>query len=166
MTLYRWMLCLSLLCAPVHLLATELHGRVVRVTDGDTFTLQQNDGTEVVIRIAAIDAPERHQRFGKDARARLKVLIGQSEVRVQALGSDSYGRTLGSTFIGAQDIGLAMIAQGLAWHYTIKSTPKDTAQYQTYAAAQARAQQGRKGLWQDRNPRPPAAWRRYNKPRY
>lgn len=147
------------------LFAAELKGQVVRVSDGDTFTLQQDDGTEYVIRIACIDAPERQQRYGKDARAILKNMIEQSQVTVQDIGLDNYGRTLGFTFLASQDVGLAMIEQGLAWHYTIKSTPKNTVQYQNYAAAQARAKQARKGLWQDRNPKPPALWRRYAKPR-
>ena len=47
---------------------TEFAGQVVGVTDGDTLDVLLADKTTVRVRFNGIDAPERGQPFGNDAK--------------------------------------------------------------------------------------------------
>ncbi len=57
-----------LLSAPA--MSSELHGRVVSIADGDTFTLLTADKEQIRIRLAEIDTPESGQPYGNRARQR------------------------------------------------------------------------------------------------
>ena len=54
-----------LLIIPLLLPAQVLRGHVVKIADGDTFTLLVNGREQVKVRIDGIDAPEKGQAFGK-----------------------------------------------------------------------------------------------------
>jgi endonuclease YncB( thermonuclease family) len=54
--------------------AVELHGRIVRVADGDTVTIVDAAKRQHRIRIVGIDAPKRRQAFGDRFRQRLREL--------------------------------------------------------------------------------------------
>ena len=47
---------------------TTITGTVVGVTDGDTITLLEDNHTQVKVRLAQIDAPEKKQDFGQRSR--------------------------------------------------------------------------------------------------
>jgi endonuclease YncB( thermonuclease family) len=66
---------LALLAGP--LLAAELNGKVVGISDGDTLTLLVPDGAsfkQVRVRLAEIETPESRQPYGNRARQALSVL--------------------------------------------------------------------------------------------
>jgi micrococcal nuclease len=44
---------------------TTITGTVVGVTNGDTITLLEDNHTQVKVRLAQIDAPEKKQDFGQ-----------------------------------------------------------------------------------------------------
>lgn len=63
----RWLLLLlALAAAPV--LADTLEGRVVGVADGDTLTVLDGAKRQHMVRLAGIDAPEKGQPFGNQAK--------------------------------------------------------------------------------------------------
>jgi len=61
--------------------------RVVRVSDGDTFTGLDSEHRQVKIRIHGIDAPETGQAFGNVAKKALADLIAGKTVTIE--GRDS-----------------------------------------------------------------------------
>lgn len=74
---------------------TILKGKVVRVADGDTITLLDEDNKQVRIRLYGIDCPENHQDFGTVARQFTADHCFQKIVNVEVKDIDRYGRTVG-----------------------------------------------------------------------
>ena len=131
----------------------ELRGRVVKVADGDTLTILGPDNTQYKIRLNGIDAPEKSQAFGQKSKERLSSLVFNRDVVVKWKSKDKYGRILGVVYLGTVDINLAMLRDGMAWHYKrFDSNP-------AYAAAESDARQNRRGLWADKNPIEPEKFR-------
>jgi endonuclease YncB( thermonuclease family) len=136
-----------------------LQGKVVAVSDGDTLRVLDASGTQHVVRLRGIDAPETRQAFGTKARERLASLTLRKVVRVTVHDHDRYGRVLASVEAGGQDVNRTMVADGLAWHYARYS--KDAG----LAAAERDARAAKRGLWADKAPVPPWEWRATEKDR-
>ena len=129
--------------------AETLTGKVVKVADGDTVTLLV--GTEQIrVRLWGIDAPEKGQAFGNRAKQALSDTVFGRAVRVDDLGKDKYGRTLGIIRLGDKNINLELVREGWAWWYR-QYAPRD----RELAAAEESARNGKRGLWADRDPVPP-----------
>jgi endonuclease YncB( thermonuclease family) len=150
-------LCLLL---PLWAAAETLTGRVVKVTDGDTLTLLDASQTQHKIRLAGIDAPESRQPWGQRSKAALVALVAGEGVAVDWSKRDRYGRILGKVIVGGTDAGLAQIKAGLAWWYRRYASEQSPADRAIYAAAEAQALAGKKGLWGDPQPVAPWEWRR------
>ena len=134
-----------------------LHGRVVRVADGDTITVLDAANTQHKIRFHGIDAPEKGQAFGKLAGKFLAGLVAGRDVSVEYTKRDRYGRIVGTIFCDGCDINLEMLKAGYAWHYKYyDSNP-------IYAAAESEARAAHRGLWQDKNPIVPHEFRKAKK---
>ena len=56
------------LILPASALADTLVGKVIKITDGDTVHVLQNNHIKEKIRLAGIDAPERKQPHGNKAK--------------------------------------------------------------------------------------------------
>jgi endonuclease YncB( thermonuclease family) len=140
-----------------------LVGRVVRVHDGDSLTLQQGRHG-VAVRLAAVDAPELEQPHGESARDALQACAFGRQVVVQVHGPDRHGRTVGQLEAVGRDCGLRLIELGLAWHYKAYEREQPLAERAAYAAAERNARRRRIGLWADESPEPPWAWRRTHPP--
>lgn len=93
---------------------------VTSVTDGDTVRV----GDER-IRLRGIDTPEirsprcrEERRRGLEAKRALEEMLAGTEVQIERLGRDRYGRTLAILRVDGVDIGSKLIARGLAlpWH--------------------------------------------------
>jgi endonuclease YncB( thermonuclease family) len=78
------------------------------------------------VRIASIDAPETHpprcareEELGEAATAKLRALLNSGAVTMTPIDRDrdTYGRLLRNVQVGGQDIGEALIAEGLAREY-------------------------------------------------
>jgi len=134
--------------------SSDLVGRVVKVSDGDTITVLDSSKTQHKIRLQGIDAPEKKQAFGNASRKFLAGLVANREVRVAWSKRDRYQRILGTVFVDGKDANLEMLKAGMAWHYKkYDSTP-------TYAQAESEARAAKRGLWQDKNPTEPEAFRK------
>lgn len=139
---------------PGWVLAATLTGTVTHVTDGDSLWVRPaQGGTPLALRLRHLDAPERCQPHGEEARTALARRVLRQPVSVQTHGVDDYGRTLATVTHRGQDIGAWLVQQGHAWS-------DDRARGRgPYAAQQQRARQARRGLWQAPQPMRPRQFR-------
>jgi endonuclease YncB( thermonuclease family) len=130
----------------------DLSGRVARVHDGDTLTL---DGSKV--RLWGIDAPELKQKCGGTAcgvvaRDALQALVQGKVVTCAQKDRDRYQRVVASCQVGGADLGEAMVRSGNALDYPRYSRGR-------YRQAERDAEIRRAGMWAGRFV-PPWEWRR------
>ena len=138
----------------LHCAADCITGKVTRVSDGDTVWVTDAAKLKHKVRLDRIDAPEKDQPWGKESAAVLKGWVFGKDVRVEYEKRDQYGRILGIIYNGTNDVNLAMVRSGNAWHYShFDKTPE-------YAAAEVEARAVRRGLWSQDNPVNPYQWRR------
>lgn len=139
--------------------ADEIVGRVVAVADGDTLTVLTGDKEQHRIRLSGIDAPEKSQAFGNVSKRHLSDIAFDKEVVVEYDKRDRYGRIVGKVFVGGQDVCLAQLAAGLAWHYKKYEGEQPAGDRPVYARTELDAREAQRGLWQDANPVPPWEFR-------
>jgi endonuclease YncB( thermonuclease family) len=139
--------------------AEVLVGKVVGITDGDTITVVDADKTEHKVRLMGIDAPEKTQDFGAASKQALSKYIYQREVTVEYKKLDKYKRKVGKVILDKQDICLAMIELGMAWHYKDYEKEQSKTDRDLYSQAELKARESRVGLWQDSNAIEPSAFR-------
>lgn len=141
--------------------AGVIQGRVVGVADGDTITVLDADRQQHRVRLVGIDAPEKKQKFGNVSKHALSSMVYGKEVSVNFSKRDRYGRILGRVSVpGVQDVNLAQIGAGMAWHYKHYAGDQAPADRASYAQAENSARRKRVGLWVDASPVPPWDWRR------
>lgn len=159
----KWALAIVLLvmcCVALPSHAEALQGRIVGVIDGDTVDLLSEGEILTRIRLSGIDAPEKAQPFGKVSKRALSDLIFNQIVTVVGSKRDRYGRLVAKIEKNGQDVNLALVQAGLAWHYkkyAREQLPEDRG---LYAAAEVRARRAKLGLWADAVPMAPWDYRR------
>jgi hypothetical protein len=67
---------------------------------------------------------------------------------------DRYGRTVARVVVDGEDLGLALVRAGLAWHYTHYSNDVELAR------AESAARAAKRGIWSHAKPIPPWEYRR------
>jgi endonuclease YncB( thermonuclease family) len=135
-------------------------GRVVHISDGDTFIIEKENGERVTVRIHAIDAPELSQEFGRESRENLRALIDNQQVEIRQQTTDQFRRTVGQVFSNGKDIGLEQVAGGFAWHFKQYAKQQPLDERKAYADAEESARNGRRGLWQNGQAENPQDYRR------
>lgn len=159
-----WLILISVICihakAPPTVPVTVLQGRVVRILDGDTVDLLVGGPRSERIRLAGVDAPEKGQPFGTQARKRLASLCFQRDVKIRASKRDRYGRLLGRILADGEDLNRRMIQEGFAWHYLKYAHEQSVDERTGDARAEREARAARRGLWVDAAPVPPWDWRK------
>ena len=136
--------------------ASQIQGKAVAITDGDTFTLLTIDQRQIKIRLYGIDCPEKGQAFGTKAKEKLSELIFGKYLTVTDRGLDRYGRTLGMVFHGELNICEEMIRTGFAWHFIRYDSNK------AWDLLEEQARREKVGLWSDPEPVAPWIWRKQN----
>lgn len=144
-----------LLALPVEALASSLAGRVVGIADGDTLTLLDVAKVRHRIRLAGIDAPEMSQAFGRRSKQHLAGLVFRKEVVVTWRKTDRYGRVVGKVLLGDEDVCLAQLRAGLAWHDKAHEHEQSQPDRASYALTETTARASRRGLWSGPAPMPP-----------
>ncbi|MES2973280.1 MAG: thermonuclease family protein [Pseudomonadota bacterium] len=130
---------------------------VVAVSDGDTLKARCGEPgayEQVTIRLAEIDAPEKHQPFGEASRQNLAALCFRKIASIKPTSTDRYGRTVARVECDGHDASAYLARSGMAWAFTRYLTDMEIKRMEE-AARTARV-----GLWKDRNPIPPWEWRR------
>lgn len=146
-----------LFVSPIEL-PTDLVGKVVGVSDGDTITVLV-DKKPIKIRLEGIDAPESKQSFGNRSKQALSDLVFGKVVIVKKTGEDRYGRSLGFVSRDGIDINATMLQEGWAWHY--KKYNRDS----RLADLELQARAAKRGLWSESNPLAPWDFRDRQKPK-
>ena len=136
--------------------ASELTGKVVGISDGDTFTLLTADKQQVKVRLAEIDAPESGQPYGDKSKQTLSGLIFSKDVRVVVQTTDRYGRTVGRPYVGDLDVCAEMVRVGAAWAY------REYLRDRSLLTIESDAKAGKRGIWglSEAQNVPPWEWRR------
>lgn len=127
--------------------AEVLNGTVVEISDGDTITVLDKSNNEHKVRLMGIDAPEKSQAFGNEAKQTLSNYIYKKEISVDYKKLDKYKRIVGKVKLDGQDISLQMIRDGTAWHYTEYEREQSKSDRDLYRAAEAMARETKVGLW-------------------
>ena len=158
----KWMVLLAALWSvPLAKADVTFHGVIVGVVDGDTIDVrfgptEDREFLTLRVRLAEIDAPERGQPWGKQARDAVKDDWILDEVRINYESLDRNGRIVGTVTreSDGENLNASLVRRGLAWHYTRYSKSEHL------AALQKAAQESKRGLWADASPVAPETWRR------
>lgn len=143
--------------------AATLQGKVIGVADGDTLTLLDAQKNQHKIRLQGIDAPEKAQAFGNKSKQSLHEMVHGKEVFVDVQKMDKYGRSVGKILVNQTDACLEQIKRGMAWHYKQYANEQSPEDRDVYAQAESTARAQSLGLWKDKSPTPPWAFRKQNK---
>ena len=147
------------LTAPLYALAAPISCKVVAISDGDTLTCLTAERTQIKVRLAEIDTPEKAQPYGQKSKAALSVLVFGKQVTLATQATDRYGRTVARVNAGGQDTNREMVRMGAAWVYRQYSKDK------SLLAVEAEARTSRRGLWAlpQADIVPPWEWRKAGK---
>ena len=132
--------------------AGSLHGRVLRVVDGDTIKVRLDGGRTERVRYIGIDTPESVkpgtpvQCFAKKASHFNASLVDGREVtlRLDAEQRDRYGRLLAYVYADRRFVNRELVARGYARTLTI---PPNVAHAGEFARLARRAREAGAGLW-------------------
>ncbi len=134
----------------------EFPAVVIHVADGDTVIVLDNYKSQIVIRLAEIDAPEDGQPWGARSRQYLRELALNKAVTVSPVSKDRYDRTVASLKLGNENVSAKIVASGNAWvfrHYLI---------HPELLNLEAQARAAKRGLWSMPEGQivPPWTWRK------
>ncbi len=128
---------------------------VIHVYDGDTIKATEN-GNEIIIRLAGIDAPEISNKkhlpgmpFCMKSKEYLSSLVFNKTVFIKFYGKDAAGKSLGEIFAGKVNINIEMINAGLAEVY--RGAPARNLDISAYRNAEKTAKESIKGIWELRD---------------
>ena len=155
----RYLIVLLLVTSTLQTVDAEPYkATVIQVWDGDSIVVSTADGPQQ-IRIFGIDAPEKDQPFGPQAKRYLERLLKNQQVSIEPLEQDSYQRTIANVTRQQRSVADRLVEQGFAWAYRRYNPPN------ALIKKEARAKRERRGLWQDNQPTPPWLWRQQAKKR-
>jgi len=154
-------LVLAVLGAPPARAEAFFDARVVAVFDGDTIEVLRSAPTPeaspepVRIRLAGIDAPERGQPWSQRARRALAARVAGREVRINAVTTDKFGRTVGEVYADGVCVGCELVREGHVWVFRFFSDDP------VLRELEAEAREAGRGLWglPEAQRVPPWRWR-------
>jgi len=117
-----------------------LVGRVTRVLDGDTIEVALSSGP-IRVRFGSVDAPEKNQPWGREARDALTRKLGDREVELDVVSQDQYDRLVAVVGLDDENVNAWLVQQGYAWAYREYTKDKN------YCAWEAEARAAQRGLW-------------------
>lgn len=129
------------------------HGKVVEVADGDTIVVLPVGRRAVRIRVDGIDCPEFGQAYSYQAKQFTVSLVFGKQVRIEGKERDRLDRLVARVFVGEQDLSVALVQAGLAWHYVHFSADP------VLIAAERAARSAEIGVWSETDPVPPWDYR-------
>lgn len=136
---------------------------VIGIADGDTLTARCDTDagpTNIIVRLAEIDAPEKRQAYGTRSQQHLAGLCFKKPAEITPQTIDRYGRTVARVVCEGSDANAEQVRAGMAWAYTQYTT--DT----RITRLERQARERHLGLWADSSPVAPWAWRRQSTSRH
>ena len=88
---------------------TVLTGTVTHIRDGDTIEVGK-----IPIRLNGVSAPELKEPLGPQSKKFIVGPVDGKHVSCELTGAKTYDRFVGTCYIDGEDIGIAVIAAGLA----------------------------------------------------
>jgi endonuclease YncB( thermonuclease family) len=135
----------------------KIQAQVIEVIDGDTVKLADNK----IVRYIGLDTPELHKRvgedwvdnpepFGEEAKQFNESLVKGKSVSLvlDVEQKDKYGRLLAYCFVDNIFVNERILEEGLGMLYT---RPPNVRYTEILVAAQKKARENQKGLWQGEN---------------
>lgn len=121
---------------------------VIKVIDGDTVIVKLGDKEESV-RLIGIDAPEKDMCFSNEAKEKLRELVENKKVKLEADGSqndrDKYDRLLRYIYLDDGTlVNEKMVKDGFAKEYTYKINYKFQREFRD---DEKMAKENKLGLW-------------------
>jgi micrococcal nuclease len=124
---------------------------VVEVIDGDTVDVL-TEGRELRVRYIGIDTPETVdprqpvECFGREASERNRQLVGGRSVGLEpdVSETDQFGRLLRYVWVDGRMVNATLVEEGYA---TATTFPPDARYADLFAALEAEAREGGRGLW-------------------
>ena len=139
--------------------------KVGYIIDGDTFIVSSS-GSNIKIRLDAIDCPEDGQEWGDISKAGLiKMIGGRRFVYLETHGEDIYGRTLATVYVENDskeivNVNERMVMLGHAWVMRKYIDHLPRCRQNKLNQLEWWAKRNRVGLWKSNNPIPPWKWRK------
>ncbi len=122
--------------------------RVIKVYDGDTFTLEGGDR----VRLRWVNTPELRpaEAFGEEAKQLAVDLVHGRLVKLDVSPEerDGYGRIIAGVKADGRDLSMALLEAGLAHVFMIPPDPVDLT---AMLRAQAKARKAGTGIWSTEN---------------
>lgn len=140
---------------PVVALPFNEQVQVAWVEDGDTVVVRDLTYGLFRVRLHAIDAPERLQAAGHEAKRALQGLLKNKNVEAACYKVDMHGRAVCRLRLAGIDPELELVRAGWAWHLQFFKREQTRAEWRLLANAQQQAKKYRRGLWRSPNPMPP-----------
>lgn len=131
-----------------------IRGRVSYVADGDTIHVM-SEGKRYKIRIYGVDTPEMSQEYGDKAKIYALKELENSDVKVDIVDTDRYGRSIGKVYYGKKYYNYEVIASGNAWWYEYYAKNELDLE-----RAQEIARERRLGIWGTKEPMAPWEYRK------
>ncbi len=124
--------------------------QVDHVVSGITIKVHNDAGVKFFVRLAAIRVPETNETSGsasakEQAKQHLTKLVGHRTIYVKSYGSDEPGRIVGEVYVRDRNVGLEMVAAGLA--EVNRSEPIQGLYLEPYEQAEVSARAARRGIW-------------------
>ena len=147
----QWLLLLCSILSFTSICLTQetISAKVVGVVDGDTITVLTKDKRQMMLRLAGIDAPEKEQDYGANARQFLSGLILNQTVTVSGIKEDCHKRLAGSVAFNKNDLSLLAIKSGNAW------ADSSCQVNEALVKEESAVKEKKLGLWQNPNPMRP-----------
>lgn len=137
----------------------EITGRITKVHDGDSVHVTPTGKSRVIVRLAAIDAPEIKQSNGIESRDYLRSMIMNRNVNVRCNKTDKYRRQICVVSHDGKDINLEMLKAGHAWYYAKYKNEQARKDQRLYLKAESQAKKSKTGLWATSEPVAPWQFR-------
>jgi len=140
-----------------------ISGKVTKVHDGDSVHITPPGKKRVIVRLAAIDAPEVKQNHGIVSRDYLRQKILNRQVTAHCNKVDKYRRQICVIRQNNQDINLEMLKTGKAWYYEKYSKEQNRSDQRAYRKASKNAKKNKLGIWADDTAIPPWEFRAHSR---